>query len=162
MFELFCFAWQFVAVVTDVLDGSCSASILTIVWNALFCCAGLFGSWFLWYKVIYDASKKSAISSLKYGRFTCGFFMHWGWTIIMLSGVWASDGIIGLLSTVAGGCTASSIMFGIGTVAWGLNLLFSSYLSKQAYNRYKAAGGTLASLRNDFTKEAAKAALSRA
>jgi secretory carrier-associated membrane protein len=163
MFELFCLGWQFLAIVVDDFSGSCSgASIITIIENALFCCAGLFGSWLGWYKVIYDASKKSNISSIKYGRFTCGFSIHLGWVMVMLTGVWASDGVISLLQTVTGSCSASSVFFGIGTAAWGINLLWSSYVSKLAYSKYKAAGGTLASMRNDFTKEAAKAALSRA
>jgi len=161
VFELFCLGWQFLAVLVDVFSGSCSASIITVIENALFCCAGLFGSWLGWYKVIYDASKKSAISTLKYGWFTCGFSIHVGWVIVMLSGAWASDGIISLLQTVTGGCHASAVFFGIGTVAWGLNFLWSSYMSKLAYNKYKAAGGSFSTMKNDFTKQAAKAALSR-
>ena len=162
LFELFCFGWQFIAVVCDVLDGGCSAGILTIVLNAFFCVVGLFGSWLLWYKVIYDASKKAAISSFKYGRFWCGFSAHYGWAVVMFSGVWASDGIMGLLQTVASSCTASSIFFVIGTIAWGVNILVSSYMAKQAYAKYKAGGGNFNAMKSDFTKEAAKVALSRA
>ena len=161
MFELFCLAFQFVAILVDVFSGSCSASILTILWNAVFCCCGLFGSWFLWYKVIYDASKKASIGSISYGRFTCGFFVHWAWVVVMLTGIWASDGIISLLQTITGGCHASAVFFVIGTVAWGLNFLWSSWMSKLAYSKYKGSGHTLSSIKGDFLKAGAKAALSR-
>ena len=161
MFELFCLGFQFIAILVDVFDGSCATSVLTILWNAVFCCCGLFGSWFLWYKVIYDASKKTSIGSISYTRFTCGFFVHWGWVIVMLTGVWASDGIISLLQTISGGCHASAVFFVIGTVSWGINFLWSSYMSKQAYSKYKNAGHTLASIKGDLLKGAAKAAITR-
>ena len=163
MFELFCLGFQFIAIIVDTFNGSCASSILDILWNAVFCCCGLFGSWFLWYKVIYDASKKTTIGSISYTRFTCGFFMHWGWVIVMLTGVWASDGIISLLQTITGGCHASAVFFVIGTVAWGLNFLWSSWMSKQAYSKYKNAGHkiSLSSIKGDLLSGAAKAALSR-
>jgi len=162
IFELVCIAFTLLSAMVDVFSGvMCAFGIVSLIENIVFIVAGLFGSWFLWYKVIYDASKKVAIGSVSYGRFSCGFLMHVGWVVLMLTGLWASNGIFSIIQCIGKSATSVAFMI-IGTILWGINFVWSGVMSKQAYTRYKASGGTFANLKADLTKHAAKAALSRA
>jgi len=120
---------------------------------------GLFGAWFFWYQPIYVACKASAISSIRYGRFFCGFICHYIWVVLMGVGLWGGEGILVVIGDLSSGCNTSVVFDLSSTIFWWLNFFATSTLLKIAYSKYKAGGGNMTSMKSELSAQAARAAL---
>ena len=160
LYEWFCIVFNFITVIFGIGLG-CNTSFLDIVYNCVYAAAGLPGSWLLWYQPTYDSGKFASYSAIAYARFMCGFFCHGVWAVLMFAGFIPGGGGIIIFIAALGSCSYVYVIVDlICTGLWGFNILFSLWMFRLAYTKYRAGGGSISSLRTGVIQAAATAAVS--
>jgi len=157
LFTWLCLVWNWLVIMviwaTDSDDNSSSEAL----WSSIFVVLGVPGAWRFWYRSVFYGVKDKKAGQWVF--FFINFLCHIVFAILMGVGVpnVAGGGLFVMIKMFANNHNAAGFFSLVDVIIWGLNLLISVYLIKQAHNVWKTMG-----MKTQTKKEAAKAALEQA
>lgn len=140
--------WNWICVTADLryVGGAAVGQWLLAV---IFVMAGVPGAWFLWYGRVYSAVKDD--SALQYVKFFAGYAAHIGFLIIAFVSPPIGNNDYALAGIVPGfkflgeyNKKALGILYLVGAVIWGVQILLCVGCMKTVYNLYRSKGHSTA------------------
>eukprot|EP00898_Chlorokybus_atmophyticus_P006907 jgi/Chlat1/7217/Chrsp57S06858 len=158
---ILCFVWNIASVSAALTMNAGSPGVGGWFLALAFMVIGIPGAYWLWYKRLYNAARRDR--AVTYSIFFCMYMVHIAWCVyafiappIILSGGKSLTGIFTLIN-VLGANTTIGIMYIVGCVLWGSEVLFSFWVLKMVYSRFRGSDGA-----NRLRSEGMSAALQHA
>lgn len=140
--------WDFISVSVAWGTGATGAGISPWFLALVFFLVGVPGSYFLWYRPLYNATRTN--SALKYGWFFLFYLLHIGFCCLVAVGPpflfrgKSMTGILQVLDLISQGQHIASIMYAVGFLLFTSEALVSMWVLKDVYFHFRGHGAAIA------------------